>query len=56
MSSAKIEIFWDDLTPEKQQEFLNLFGENGNFDVFPLAVLEYEMEEDQEIAQGMKLS
>lgn len=40
-------IYWDDLTEECQQrlyEFLG--GENGNYDVFPLAELSVEEEED----------
>lgn len=40
-----IEIYWQDLTPAKQQEILNLLGENGNWDVFPMAVLEIEEDE-----------
>ena len=43
-----IEIYWNDLTPEKQQEiFEALGGENGNYDVFPIATLEFEDEEDE---------
>lgn len=45
---ATIEIYWDDLTPEKQQEiFEALGGENGNYDVFPIVTLEFEDEEDE---------
>ena len=43
----KIEIYWSDLTEEKQQEFLNLLGDNQNWDVFPIAEIEIE-EEDAE--------
>lgn len=39
-----IEIYWNDLTAEKQQELLNALGDNGNYDVFPIAVLEFEEE------------
>ena len=39
-----IEIYWDDLTTEKQQELLNAFGDNGNYDVFPIAIIETEEE------------
>lgn len=31
-----IEIYWSDLTKEKQQEILDVLGENGNYDVFPI--------------------
>ena len=42
-----IEIYWNDLTEEKQQELLNLLGDNQNWDVFPIAEIEIE-EEDAE--------
>ena len=34
-----VEIYWDDLTEEKQKEILEVFGDNQNFDLFPAAVL-----------------
>lgn len=34
-----IEIYWDDLTEEKQAELLELFGDNCNWDVIPIAVI-----------------
>lgn len=41
-----IEIYWDDLTKAKQDEiFEALGGENGNYDVFPIATLYFEEEE-----------
>lgn len=37
------EIYFQDLTPDKQQELFEfLGGENGNYDVFPLVTLEIE--------------
>ena len=43
-----IEIYWNDLTSENQQEiFEALGGENGNYDVFRIATLEFEDEEDE---------
>ena len=42
-----IEIYWNDLAEEKQQELLNLLGDNQNWDVFPIAEIEIE-EEDAE--------
>ena len=30
-----IEIYFSDLTQEKQQEILEAFGDNGNLDVYP---------------------
>lgn len=35
------EIYFQDLTPDKQQELIGfLGGDNGNYDVIPLATLE----------------
>lgn len=39
-----IEIYWDDLTPEKQREIMDLLGDNHNWDVFPMATLDIETE------------
>ena len=35
-----IEIYWDDLVPEKQQEILEVFGDNCNYDLFPIVEIE----------------
>ena len=41
-----IEIYLDDLTPEKRQEILEaLDGEDGNYDVFPIVPLEFDDKE-----------
>ena len=32
-----IKIYWGDLTKEKQDEIIEAFGENGNYDIFPIA-------------------
>ena len=41
-----VEIYWNDRTPEKQQElFEALGGEDGNYDVFPIVTLEFEDKE-----------
>lgn len=37
-----IEIFLDDLTETKQKEILDALGDNGNYDVCPIAVVEVE--------------
>ena len=39
-----VEIYWNDLTEKKQQELLEALGDNGNYDVFPLAIIEVEGE------------
>lgn len=41
-----IEIYFDDLTEEKQKEILNKLGDNGNYDVFPIATIEVDDEEE----------
>ncbi len=40
-----IEIYWKDLTPEKQEEILELVGDNLNWDVIPLCTIEIRPEE-----------
>ena len=35
-----IEIYWDDLTAEKQQEILSIAGDNLNWDVIPIYTIE----------------
>lgn len=46
-----IEIYWNDLTEKKQQELLEVLGDNGNYDVYPLATI--EIEEEETMAQAM---
>lgn len=46
-----VEIYWSDLTLEKQQEILEVFGENCNFDVFPIVELSVEPEIDEPVLQ-----
>ena len=42
----ELKIYIQDLTKEKQKELIDLLGgENGNYDVIPLATLEFEEEE-----------
>ncbi len=42
-----IEIYWDDLTEEKKQEILNMLGDNGNWDVIPMAIIEIQDDEEE---------
>ena len=61
---GSIEIYWQDLTPAKQSEILQAFGENGNYDVFPIATLDVPeedetfsgQEQDQSPGMGMGMS
>jgi hypothetical protein len=41
------DIYWDDLSAETQAELLDLMGDNGNFDVFPIASINLSSEEDE---------
>ena len=54
-----VEIFFRDLTPEKQQEIIEALGDNGNYDVFPIACIPTESEEDadwiSDLQQGAPL-
>ena len=47
-----IEIYWKDLTRAKQSEVLRALGENGNYDVFPIATIEVPPED--EISSGQE--
>ena len=41
-----VEIYWNDLTPEKQQELFEALGDEiGNYDVFPIVTLEFDDKE-----------
>ncbi len=37
-----IEIYFQDLTEEKQQEILDKLGDNGNWDVIPMHIIDDE--------------
>ena len=41
-----IPIYWNDLTPEKQKELFEALGDNGNYDVHPLAEIPVPKKED----------
>ena len=34
--SSLIEIYWQDISKEKQEEIIEAFGDNQNYDVFPI--------------------
>ena len=42
-----IQLFWDDLSSSAKERLLELLGDNGNYDVFPLAELVFENENDE---------
>lgn len=41
-----IQLFWDDLSAAAKVRLLELLGNNGNYDCFPLAELYVEVEND----------
>ena len=43
-----VQLYWDDLSVEAKERLLELLGENGNYDVFPLAELVFENDETRE--------
>ena len=47
---VEIEIYWNDLTQEKQKEILEQLGDNGNFDVIPIAIIEFEEQEEKDLS------
>ena len=49
-----IQLFWDDLSSSAKERLLELFGDNGNFDVFPLAELVIENETDENREENEK--
>ena len=37
-----IEIYWNDLTKEKQKKIVDIIGDDGNYDIYPIAIVEIE--------------
>ena len=37
-----INIYWNDLTKEKQKEIVDIIGDDGNYDIYPIAIVEIE--------------
>jgi len=49
-----IQLYWDDLSSSAKERLLELFGDNGNYDVFPLAELVFENETDENREENEK--
>lgn len=49
-----IQLFWDDLSSSAKERLLELLGDNGNYDVFPLAELVFENETDENREENEK--
>ena len=41
------EIYWNNLNKETQKELLELMGDNGNYDVVPIATIPVKMEQEE---------
>ena len=41
------EIYWGNLNKETQRELLELMGNNGNYDVVPIATIPVKMEQEE---------
>ena len=48
-NQAYLEIYWDDLVEDTKKEIIELFGDNCNFDIFPIASIEIPYEESGEL-------
>lgn len=48
-----IEIYIQDLKEEKQKEIIETFGENRNYDVFPIAEIPINMDFDDDYDEDM---
>ena len=46
-SPGMISVYWNDLTPAKQAEILAAFGENCNYDVFPIVEIPISEEDSK---------
>jgi hypothetical protein len=44
------DILWDDLSVEAQTELLDLMGDNGNYDVFPLTSINISRNDGESVA------
>ena len=45
----QIEIYWNDLTKEKQDKIINEFGDNFNWDIFPMATIDICEDGDEDV-------
>lgn len=50
-----MEIYIDDLSDEVKQDLIKSLGDNSNFDVFPLATIPIEIENNPEIWTKYKI-
>lgn len=46
MKDKVIDIYFQDLTEEKQREIIELLGDDGNYDVIPIASLTFSEDDE----------
>lgn len=50
-----VDVYWDDLLPETQEKILHYLGDNGNFDVFPLASIPVDPDMKYDPDEGLEM-
>ena len=45
-----IDIYFKDLTPEKQKEIIDTFGDNCNYDVIPIVTIPVNNDDDESVS------
>lgn len=50
-----VDIYWDDLLPKTQEKILHCLGDNGNFDILPLASIPVNPDMKYDPDEGLKM-
>lgn len=50
-----VEIYWDDLLPKTQEKILHCLGDNGNFDILPLASIPVDPDMKYDPNEGLEM-
>ena len=45
--TKQLSIYWSDLNEKKKQEIIEEFGDNFNWDAFPIVTLDIEIDEEE---------
>ena len=46
--TKELMIYWDDLNDQKKREIIEEFGDNFNWDHFPICTLDIEIDDEEE--------
>jgi hypothetical protein len=46
--TKELTIYWDDLNDKKKKEIIEEFGDNFNWDYFPICTLDIEIDDEEE--------